>query len=309
MKKLTFALLFFCTIFQYGQNSYMRIWKGGVKIDSVAVTNDLTLSFGSGQFGIGALHDPILSVIFNENIYNHNFHITSDGNYLYTVNGGSASAGRIKRYTLSGVYIDSVMIPLDFRSIMYNRKDGYLYACAYDRNLYKITDMAAGTYQLLYTALFDYNQSSLALSWDGNFVYAFYQGTLKKYSLATGALVQTLSGFQYGSGNFGGDGAVAVDQDYIYTINTALNTVYVYTLGGVFVRNLTLSFGNVGISLSFVNNGYLFLSKDGNYGMGTWYGYNIRLSTSIPAISENISGTENQKTSNTVSKLYDSSMK
>jgi hypothetical protein len=287
----------------------MRIWKGGVKIDSIAVTNDLNISFGSGQFGTGTLHDPILTVLFNENIYNHNEHITSDGNYLYTVNGGTASVGRIKRYTLSGAYLDSVMIPLDFRSIMYNRKDGSFYACTYDRNLYKITNIATGTYQLLYTGLYDYNQASLALSWDGNYVYAFYQGTLKKYSLATGVLAQTLTGFQYGTGNFGGDGAVAVDPDYIYTINTALQTVYVYTLAGVFVRNIVLGFGDFATSLSFVNNGYLFISKDGNYGIGTWYGYNIRLSTSLPAISETNPGTGIHNTSNKIIRMSDSNMK
>ena len=41
------------------------------------------------------------------------------------------------------------------------------------------------------------------------------------------------------------------------------------------VRTLTLPNGDWGFSLSYTM-GYLFLSRDGNYSVGTWYGYNIR---------------------------------
>lgn len=255
------------------------------QIDSITFTSTST----AVDTTIGALHDPILAIQFDEYIYNHNTHIASDGAYLYTVNGGNYSYGMIKKYSMNGTYLATTNILLDFRSIMYNRKDGYFYTSGFEsdwseRNLYKLTDMVTGTFQRLYTNLYDYNQASLAFSWDGNYVYAFNQGTLKKYSLSSGLVVQTITGLQYGSGNFGGDGAVAVDADYIYTWDSSTRTVYVYTLSGSFVRTLSLPYGDTGFSLSYVN-GYLFVSRDGNYGTGTWYGYNIRRSTTSSAIS------------------------
>ncbi len=51
--------------------------------------------------------------------------------------------------------------------------------------------------------------------------------------------------------------------------------MYVYDLTGTYVRSLTLSNGNYGYSLSYVN-GYLFASRDGGNSKGTWFGYNIR---------------------------------
>jgi hypothetical protein len=261
------------------------------KVDHTSMSFDLSqidsITFAS-TVPLVAIHAPVLTLQFNDFMYNHNEHMTSDGIYIYTVNGGDDAHGRIKRYTWGGGFVDSVNIPLDFRSIMYNSRDGYLYASTYMGNLYKITNYAAGTYQLLFTALFTNIQASPALSADGNYVYGFNAGTLKKFNLATGALVETLTGFQCGSGNFGGDGAVAVDADYIYTINVTTHTVYVYTLAGSLVTTLTLPNGDFGTSFSCAM-GYLFIARDGNYSTGTWYGYNVRrplptLSTTMESI-------------------------
>jgi hypothetical protein len=44
MKKLTLLLVLTMTIGIYSQ-TMMQIWKGGIKIDSIAVTNDLKLTY------------------------------------------------------------------------------------------------------------------------------------------------------------------------------------------------------------------------------------------------------------------------
>jgi hypothetical protein len=54
MKKLI-CLLVVIVITTTQSQPILRIWKGGVKLDSVAVTNDLKITFGtgSGDFSCG----------------------------------------------------------------------------------------------------------------------------------------------------------------------------------------------------------------------------------------------------------------
>jgi hypothetical protein len=223
----------------------------------------------------GGMQNPTLTLQFDDDAYNHNMHIASDGNYYYTCNGGNYAVGKINKFTLTGVFVASYQILLDMRSIMYNKADRYFYASTFGGGLAKITNVEAGTFTTLSNFRFDYSQASTAISDDGLYVLAFYAGTLKKYKLSDGVLVQTITGLNYGTGNFGGDGAVAVDFQYIYTWNSNSKIVYVYDLNGTFVRTMTLSLGNNGQSLSSVNE-ILFVSRDGNYSIGTWYGYKVQ---------------------------------
>jgi hypothetical protein len=234
-----------------------------------------------------ALHDPVLEILFKDRTGNHNMGIATDGKYYYTCNGGNYSIGRINKYTLTGDSITSYPVAIDMRSIMYNKADGNLYVSGFEnitseRNIYKITSLANGTFVKTLPNLYDYIQASVALSDDGQYLYAFNKGTLKQYKLSDGSPVDTLEGLNYGTGS-GADGAVAVDPDYIYTWDPATGTVYVYDHQGAFVKSLTLSNGNYGFSLSCFN-GYLFVSRDGNYSTGTWYGYNIRRKSSGNAV-------------------------
>jgi hypothetical protein len=246
-------------------------------------TNSVGTAYGENitfTTPLATLHDPVLVSQFNDDPTNHNMHIATDGNYYYTCNGGNVGTGKINKYTLAGVFVASYPIALDMRSVMYNKVDNFLYASGFEsntseRNIYKITNIVTGTFVKLYTNLYDYNQAGVALSDDGLYLFAFNAGTLKKYRLSDGVLVQTLTGLSYGTGNFGGDGAVAVDPDYIYTWNAVTRIVYVYNHSGTFIRSLTLTNGNCGLSLSLLN-GYLFVANDGNYSVGTWFGYNIR---------------------------------
>jgi len=223
------------------------------------------------------LHDPSVPFHFDDAPYNHDMHITSDGNFYFTCNGGNYSFGKISKYTLTGEYVTSYDIGIDMRSIMYNKADGSFYVSGFEsstseRNIYKITNLESGSYSKLLTNLYDNYQSGTAMSADGQFIYAFNAGTLKKYKLSDGTLVQTLTGLSFGETS---NAVVAVDNEYIYTWDAATLTVYVYDLAGNAIRNITLSNGNWAYSLSFVD-GYLFTATDAAYGTGIWYGYNIR---------------------------------
>lgn len=239
--------------------------------------------YGNAYFGknpLDSIYGLIYKIHFDDEPYNHNMHIASDGKFYYTVNGGNVDYGKINKYDLNGNFIRTCKIGIDFRSIMYNKADGFFYACGFEkdwteRNIYKITSIENGTFERIFTNLYDYPQSSTALSQDGQFLYAFYAGTLKKYNFSDGSLVDSLVGLNYGEGNFGGDGAVAVDNDFIYTWNSDIRDVYVYDFLGNLLQNFTLDYGDNGHSLSIIN-GMLFVSSDGNYSTGTWYGYYIQ---------------------------------
>lgn len=226
----------------------------------------------------------ILPVItFNESPYNHNMHIASDGNYLYTINGGNTSNGQINKFSLSGALIQTYPIQIDGRGLSYNNADGFLYASVYGGDIVKITNLSTGTYSVLFLGIMQNSQASFAISTDGSKFFDFSQGTLKIHNFNTGTVINTISGFSFGAGNYGGEAAVAVDSSHIYTWDATTKTVYAYNQSGAFIQATVLDSGDNGQSLS-IANGYLFVSKDANYSVGTWYGYNISGLTFIPEL-------------------------
>ncbi len=235
--------------------------------------------------------NPQLVIEFNDFLRNHNMHIVCDGQFYYTVNGGNTE-GLINKFDLNGKFLEQFTITLDMRSIMYNSDEQKLYVTTYDKGIYRIDDLQSGQFTKVFSSLFDYDQASLAISVDNKYLYYYYSTTVKKFDFKTGELVQTFSNIKGGYSNFGGDGAIAVDDKYFYTCNTDKKVVYVYNLCGIFVKEFSIPYGDCGMALSFTNN-LLFISKDGNYSTGTWYGYKIfdNLSNNLVDFSnENLSG-------------------
>lgn len=219
-------------------------------------------------------------ITFNEDPYNHNMHITSDGSHYYTINGGNTADGQINKFSLSGVLIQTYPIQIDGRGLSYNQSDGFFYASVYGGDIVKITNLSTGSFSTIFTAIMQNEQASFDISTDGNTFFDFYQGTLKIHNFSTGTVTSTITGLSYGSGNYGGEASVAVDASHIYTLNATTKTVYIYSPLGTHIQTLNLDSVDNGHSLS-IANGYLFVSKDGNYGVGTWYGYNISALTLI----------------------------
>lgn len=219
---------------------------------------------------------------FDEHPYNHNMHITCDGQYYYTINGGGSSVGQISKFDLSGTLIQTYPILIDGRGLSFNQTDSFLYASLFAGDIVKITDLATGTYSTVFSNIMHDAQASFAISPDGTKFYDFVNGTLYVHDFGTGIVIDTLFGLSYGPGNYGGNAAVAVDSNYIYTWDATIKTVSVYDHLGVLVNTMPLDSGDNGHSLSITNN-YLFVSRDGNYSVGTWYGYILdTLSSSGP---------------------------
>jgi DNA-binding beta-propeller fold protein YncE len=211
---------------------------------------------------------------FDENPYNHNMHITSDGDYYYTINGGNSSNGVINKFSMAGVLLQAYPIAIDGRGLSYNEADGFLYASLYGGDVVRIDNLSTGSFTSIFPGVMQNGQGSFAISPDGSKFYNFSQGTLMVHDFTSGVAIDTIAGLMYGPGNFGGEAAVAVDSGHIYTWNANIKTVYIYDLTGALLQSAVLDSGSCGISLA-IANGYLFVSKDGNYALGTWYGYNI----------------------------------
>lgn len=224
------------------------------------------------------IHEPVLEVVLNEHPYNHNMSITSDGDFYYTINGGGTSVGQIQKFDKDTALVATYPIPIDGRGFVFNRSDNTFYASLFQGHIVKITSLDSARFETLHPSLMQSGQASFALSPDGSKLYNFYNGTLIIHDFLSGIPIDTLTGLSHGSGSNTGLDAVAVDGKYIYTCDTAsdtLTTIFVYDNSGTFVTDFQLPYGNYGYSLS-VFEGYLFIAIDGNYNVGTWYGYNIR---------------------------------
>lgn len=222
--------------------------------------------------------------IFNEFPVNHNMHIASDGNFYYTINGGNSSTGQINKFDLNGNLLQTYPIQIDGRGLSYNYADSNLYASLYTGDIVRIDSLAAGTYTTLFIGIMHDAQASFAISPDGTKFYDFVNGTLYVHDFFTGVEKDTIYNLAYGAGNFGGNAAVAVDSNFIYTWDATIKTVSVYDQLGTLTQTMVLDSGDNGHSIS-IANGLLFVSRDGNYATGTWYGYGNIVSQPLPVSS------------------------
>ena len=211
---------------------------------------------------------------FEENPITHNVHICFDGKNYFTINGGKPETGMINKYDLEFKLLKTYKIDLDMRSIMYEPKEGKLYVCTHEGNIYKITDIATGKFEFLKDSVYGDVQSSITLSPDGKMLYAFNKGKLRIYKFPSCKLLKILNGFDSGKTAKTGGCVVAVDRTHIYTWNTEYKIIFIYNLKGKKIKSVEIKDGDYGYSLSSAN-GLIFVSTDGNYDTGKWYGYDL----------------------------------
>lgn len=216
----------------------------------------------------------IPKITFEETPLTHNVHITSDGEYYYTCNGGRSEKGQIQKFSFNGRLLDTYDVTLDMRSIMYNQKDKTFYVCTYEKDIYKMVNLERGRYEKVISEMYDNEQANLAMSADGKYVYCMTDGTLKIYKFPSGKLSKTIKGLDCGKEFTTGSGAIACDGKYFYTFNGDYKMIYAYTLKGKKVKSFEVEEGTYGFSLSCAN-GLVFVSDDGNYDVGKWYGYDL----------------------------------
>ena len=211
---------------------------------------------------------------FDENPGSFSMHLCSDGNNFYSANGGVPEKGKITSFNVDGTLISSYSLPLDMRSIMYDKKTKKIYVATVDKKIIRIIDLKAGTYEVVYSDLYENPQSSVTLGPKGKLLYAFDNGTLSIYNFKKGTVVQILSGLKCGDGNRKGAASVAVDAKYIYTWDSASKTVFAYDKSGRFIESFKLRDGDFGYSLSYAM-GMIFVSSSQQGKTGHWYGYKL----------------------------------
>lgn len=215
------------------------------------------------------------AVVFKEHPQTHNMHIASDGKFLYTCNGGKADYGQISKLDLDGNKIGSYKFDLDMRSIMYNSADKKLYINTYGQELYKVDDIMMGTYSKIFDFKELSEQAAPAMSPNGKLIYFNEYGNISIYNMKDRSVKNKLYGLKSRDNAITGGTAIAVDKKQIYTWDSDTKTLYVYDLKGNFKKSYILNQGSYGFSLSFVN-GMIWVSDDGNYEIGTWYGYKLK---------------------------------
>lgn len=209
---------------------------------------------------------PTLVISFHDPIDHHCMGITSDGSYYYTINGGNASWGEIRTYDLSGNPLQTVSCAIDARSIHFNPDDGKFYAKTYTRDWVEVNP-ETGEFSTVFPVMFHDSQSSGALTPDGAYILEHLDGTVYWYDAGTGSLIDTMSGFFFGS--FPSSSAMTTDGNRIFTWDGTMT--YVYDMAGTQLENWEIPSGHYGFSLSFAN-GLLFTSNDDT---DMWYGYDV----------------------------------
>ena len=213
-------------------------------------------------------------ITFQEDPLTHNVHIASDGEYYYTINGGRSNKGQINKFSFSGKLLDTYEMMLDMRSIMYNSKEKKFYICTYEKQIYRITDLQQSRYELVKSDMYDNEQANLAMSADGKLIYYFNDGVLKIYKFPSGDLQKEIKGFDCGKETGAGNSCIAIDGKHIYTWNADYKMIFVYDMKGKKIKSVEIEKGSYGFSLSYAN-GLVFVSDDGDYATGTWYGYDL----------------------------------
>lgn len=212
-------------------------------------------------------------IVFDEDTETHNMHICSDGKFLYTINGGKAPEGEVKKYDMDGNYISTTALKLDMRGIIYNKSEDCFYVSCYDRNIYKVLDIETSVYELVYEGIIENEQSALAAHPKDKFFYIMDDGKISMYDFKNGEKVKSLRGFKCGSDLTFGSSTMAVDKKYIYTFDADKKEIYQYKKKNWnYVATYKIAKGDYGFSLSAAGK-YIFVAKDGNYATGTWYGY------------------------------------
>ncbi|MBK7028332.1 MAG: hypothetical protein IPH45_03595 [Bacteroidales bacterium] len=211
-------------------------------------------------------------IVFKEDPLTHNMHIASDGEFLFTCNGGVADKGQVSIFRLNGEKIGSYSFPLDMRSIMYNPSDKKLYISTYDKTIYRINDVKMGNYVKVMSFDERDGQSTPAIDAKGKYFWFYEDGVVYMYDIKKGKLKKKISGLNLAPHAPDQSVAIAIDKKHIYLWNSYEQLILAFDLKGKYITTFKVNQGDYMFSLSTAN-GMVWVSTDGNYDVGTWYGY------------------------------------
>ena len=212
-------------------------------------------------------------IVLEDDPLTHNMGICSDGKYYYTINGGNQKDGLVNKYDTFGAFIGSYPFQLDMRSVYCNGKNGTVVAYCHDASFYQL-ELEKGTMKKLDFKGLTGIQSSPGINFQKSLMYVLADGGLKVFDFETGKKVNT-GKVKCGANPKKGSTAIAVYENYLFTVNSRWNKIFIYDNSLKLLKTVKYEKGGFGFSLS-VTPKYLFIADDGNYGTGYWYGYSLK---------------------------------
>ena len=272
MKNLFVLLIvfLFCPIAIFSQSE--KVYDSSIGVDKAEVSPlpNVNTAFRGGPL----LSEGILETSFPDYSGNlHPFSIAFNGTYYFVVGGGN-SPGDVAMLDASFNLITTQNVSLDCRSVFYNPADGNVYIKGYtDNGLFMLhTSPFDGGYDVVFTGLFQNNQSKVCISPDGQYLYDHLDGNVVVYDFNTGL---TLNNFTLNvSHNFGWPRGNLIAHTGTYLLTFADNVVYAYDpSNGNSISSCTLT----GMPASYewsmsYTNGMFFVADAAE---ATWYAWTI----------------------------------
>lgn len=261
---------FFAGIFAQGLQNYDT----SVKPPNFVVP-PVNINPGVNNSDVGPLlSNGVLVTSFPD--YSGNLHpmgIAFNGTHYY-VCGGGTNPGDIAQLDAAFNLITTQNVALDCRSIFFNPADGQIYIKGYTNNgLFRLhTSPFDGTFDVVFTGIFQDSQSKVCASLDGSKLYDHNNGTSREYNSSTGAVLNTITlNLQH---NLDWPRGVLIAHTGTYLLTYAHPVVYAYDpTNGNYVSACTLATQPSSSEWSIAyTNGMFFVTDAAE---GTWYAWTI----------------------------------
>jgi hypothetical protein len=199
--------------------------------------------------------------------------VAFDGTYYYVIPGGYPGDD-VAQLDVNFNLVAVQTVGLDMRSVFYNPADGEVYIKGYTGNgLYRLhTNPFDGGFDIIFTGIFQNEQTKACLSLDGTKMYDHLGGTVREYDFATGTILNTITLNLQHNLDWPRENLLANTGTYILTY--AHPVVYAYDpANGNFVSSCTLSSQPSSDEWSMCyTNGYFMLTDNTD---ATWYVWTI----------------------------------
>jgi hypothetical protein len=249
-----------------------KLLKLGLAVLAVVVFGRATC----GPHG-GASVKAVAKLVFIDHVYYHNMGITWDGENYYTINGGNAESSVINKYDEQGALVESYDIGVDGRAIFYRPAKELLYLKQHGKSLENVDPYVQVT-NTVYPNCFIRDQSSAAMSPDGDYLYELYDGRVDVIRVDVGDEVASFALSSHSEEtDLGYAYAIAASDKFLFVWAPKSNKdILVYDLDGKYVTKFSLPRAGYGFSLSWAND-MLWIAEDADGGEdgadGTWFGY------------------------------------
>jgi WD40 repeat protein len=227
----------------------------------------------------GVTVTPVQKLEFTDHVYYHNMGITWDGEYYYTVNGGNTENSNLNKYDESGELDTEYSIAADGRAILYSPSEEQLYVKTYGLSLDEV-DLDLEETDTALEDVFSGEQSSVAMSPDGEKLYELYEGTVNVFN-TDGDEETTYELSSYNTTEeLGYANSIAASDKFLFVwAPDSDKEILVYGIDGKYITRFELPRSGYGFSLSWAND-MLWIAEDADGSSdgadGTWYGYELK---------------------------------